>query len=136
MLMRAYGISPDTNPADNFSDAGNTYYTGFLATAKRMGISAGIGNNQFAPDNEITRQEMFTLLYNTLKAIDQLPPAADSAKKLSDFADAGQIADWAKDAVLYLVNTGAVGGSGGKLNPDATTTRAEMAQVLYNLLSK
>ena len=30
MMMRAYEISPDINPTDNFSDAGNTYYTGYL----------------------------------------------------------------------------------------------------------
>jgi hypothetical protein len=35
-----------------------------------------------------------------------------------------------------FVVTGTVGGSNGKLNPTGTTTRAEMAQVLYNLLGK
>jgi len=62
MLLKAYEIAPDTSPADNFSDAGNTYYTGYLASAKRLGISGGVGNNMFAPDKNITRQEMFTLL--------------------------------------------------------------------------
>jgi hypothetical protein len=33
MLMRACGIEPDANPADNFADAGDTYYTGYLAAA-------------------------------------------------------------------------------------------------------
>jgi streptogramin lyase len=135
MLMKAYGIAPDTSPADNFSDAGNTYYTGYLAAAKRLGISAGVGNNLFAPEKEITRQEMFTLLYNALKAIGQLPQG-DSGKTLSDFTDAGQIDTWAKDAMTLLVKTGTVGGSDGKLNPTGTTTRAEMAQVLYNLLGR
>lgn len=31
MLMRTYGIGPDTDLSNNFSDAGNTYYTGHLA---------------------------------------------------------------------------------------------------------
>ena len=53
MLMKAYDIAPDANPKDNFSDAGGTYYTGYLAAAKRLGISAGIGNNMFAPEKEI-----------------------------------------------------------------------------------
>ena len=62
MLMKAYGIAPDANPKNNFTDAGNTWYTGYLAVAKRLGISAGVGSNLFAPEKEITRQEMFTLL--------------------------------------------------------------------------
>jgi hypothetical protein len=135
LMMRAYSILPDTNPTDNFSDAGNTYYTGYLAAAKRLGISAGVGNNLFAPEKEITRQEMFTLLYNALKVIGLLPQG-DSGKTLSDFSDAGQIDSWAKDAMTMLVETGAVGGNNGVLAPLSTTTRAEMAQVLYNLLGK
>jgi hypothetical protein len=135
LMMRAYGIAPNANPTDNFSDAGSTYYTGYLSAAKRLGITAGVGNNRYAPGKEITRQEMFTLLYNTLKVIGQLPQG-NSGKTLDQFTDAGQIDSWAKDAMTLLVKTGTVGGSGGKLTPAGTTTRAEMAQVLYNLLSR
>jgi Trk K+ transport system NAD-binding subunit len=135
MLMKAYGIAPDTDLKDNFADAGSTYYTGYLAAAKRLGISAGVGNNLFMPAKEITRQEMFTLLYNALKAIGRLP-RGNSGKSLSAFSDAGDIAPWAKDAMTLLAETGTIGGSGGKLAPADTTTRAQMAQVLYVLLSK
>ena len=154
LMMKAYGIAPDANPADNFSDAGDTYYTGYLAAAKRLGISGGVGDNMFAPKNNITRQEMFTLLYNALKVIGQLPgthgraggEAADQPERngtgavpysrtLADFSDAGQIASWAEDAMALFVETGTVSGSNSALNPKGTTTRAEMAQVLYNLLS-
>lgn len=135
LLMRAYGIEPDDNPTDNFLDAGNAYYTGYLAAAKRLGISKGTGNNLYAPDNEITRQEMFTLLYNALNIINRLP-LGESAKTLSSFADGIDIAPWAKEAMAHLVETGIINGSGGKLNPVSTSTRAEMAQVLFNLLSK
>ncbi len=135
LMMRACSIAPDESPADNFSDAGNIYYTGYLAAAKRLGISAGIGNNKYAPDKEITRQDMFTLLYNTLKVIDQLPQG-DSGKTLSYFTDAGQVDSWAKEAMTLLVRTGTVGGNNGMLTPLSMTTRAEMAQVLYNLLGR
>ncbi len=135
LMMRAYGIAPDNNPTDNFSDAGDSYYTGYLAAAKRLGISAGAGNNLYAPGKEITRQEMFTLLYNALKVIRQLPQG-DSGKTLDQFTDAGQIASWAKEAMTLLVKTGTIGGNNGLLTPTGTTTRAEMAQVLYNLLRR
>ena len=135
MLLRAYGIAADTNPTDNFSDAGDTYYTGYLAVAKRLGISGGIGDNKFAPNQAITRQEMFTMLYNALKAIDQLPKG-DSGKTLSDFTDSANISSYAQEAMSSLVEAGIVSGSNGNLRPTATTTRAQMAQVLYNLLGK
>lgn len=135
MLLKTYDIAPDTNTKDNFTDAGNTHYTNYLSAAKRLGISEGIGNNRFAPDKQITRQEMFTLLYNALKVTGRLPESK-GGKDLTAFSDAGDIASWAKTAMTLLVKTGAVGGSGGKLSPAATATRAEMAQVLYNLLSR
>ena len=135
MMMRTYGITPDTNQTDNFADAGSTYYTGYLAEAKKLGIGEGISDNMFAPDREISRQEMFTLLYNVLKLTGRLPQGS-SGKSLSSFSDAGQVASWAKDAMTFLVETGTIGGNNGKLSPTGTTTRAEMAQVLYNLLSK
>lgn len=135
MLMRAYGIEPDNNPASNFADAGNTYYTNYLAKAKEMGISAGIGNNLFAPDQQITRQEMFTLLYRALNVLDELPNATNG-KTLSSFSDAASVSDYAKDAMTALVQGGVVAGSDGKLNPQGQSSRAQMVQALYNLLSK
>lgn len=135
MLMKAYGIAPDTNPKDNFSDAGSTWHTGYLAAAKRLRITSGTGGNLFMPGKEITRQEMFTLLCNALRSTGSLP-RGNTGKSLSDFTDAGQIAPWAKDSMALLVQTGIASGSGGKLNPTQVTARAEMAQVLYNLLGK
>lgn len=134
MLMRAYNIEPDENPKDNFADAGNNYQTEYLAAAKRLDISQGIGKNQFAPSREISRQEMFTLLYRALDMLGELPEGT-SGKAAGDYDDAGQLSAYAKDAVDAFVKAGVISGSGGKLNPSATTTRAEMAQVLYNLLS-
>jgi len=134
MLMRAYGIAPDTDFSSNFSDAGNTYYTGYLAAAKRLGITAGTGNNLYAPDRQITRQEMFTLLYNTLKQMDELPAGAGG--ETMAYSDTDSVAAWAKDAASTLTAADIVSGSGGKLLPKNTTSRAEMAQVIYNLLSK
>ncbi|MGE4484461.1 MAG: InlB B-repeat-containing protein [Oscillospiraceae bacterium] len=133
LVMRAYGIEPEENATDNFSDAGNTYYTGYLAAAKQLGISNGVGNNRFAPEQAISRQQMFTLLYNTLKEISQLPEG-DSGKSISDFTDGVSVSSYAQEALNHLVNAGVVSGNNGCLLPSATATRAQMAQVLYNLL--
>ena len=134
MVMRAYGINPEPNPTTNFADAGATYYTGYLAAAKKLNLVSGIGNNMFAPERLITRQEMFTMLYNTLQVIGELP-AGTSGRSLGSFRDAGQIAFWAEPAMKLLVETGAVSGSEGLIRPVASSSRAEMAQVLFNLLN-
>ncbi|HWQ80127.1 MAG TPA: S-layer homology domain-containing protein [Anaerovoracaceae bacterium] len=134
MLMRAYDIAPDNTPSGNFADAGNDYYTNYLSAAKRLGISNGIGNNRFAPKETITRQDMFTLLYNVLKVIGEAP-GAHSGSPLSKYTDAGEVSPWAEEALETLVGAGLISGTGGRLNPSAEASRAEMAQVLYNMLS-
>jgi uncharacterized repeat protein (TIGR02543 family) len=135
MLLKACDIELDTSPKNNFSDAGNTWYTGYLAAAKSLDISGGIGDNRFAPNAQITRQEMFTLLYKALKAVGKLP-SDTTGKSLVAFSDKDRIAVWARDAMSAMVKSGIVSGSSGKLSPTDTATRAQMAQVLYNLLAK
>jgi hypothetical protein len=135
MLMKAYEISPDKKPKNNFADASGTIYAGYLSAAKRLGLCGTVSNNKFNPDKEITRQEMAVLAYNMLKAIDKLPQG-DTGKKLSSYSDAGQVTASAKKAVTLMTRTGIIGGSGKKLSPKAAITRAEAAQVVYNLLMK
>lgn len=136
MAMRAYGITPANPSANNFSDAGDTYYTGYLAAAKQLGIAQGVDSSRFDPEREITRQEMFRLLKNVLGTVYQLPVGKGrSGETLSGFADHGEIESWAKEAVALMAENGLISGSGGRLRPADPATRAEMAQVLYNLLA-
>lgn len=132
--MKAYGIGPDENPTDNFVDANETVYSGYLAAAKRLGIVSGVGNNRFAPNQTVTRQEVFVMLYNILNAIGKLPEKRIN-KPLSVFSDENEIASWAREAIAALVEAEIISGYNGKLNPRGYATKAEMAQLLYNLIS-
>ncbi|MCM3627856.1 S-layer homology domain-containing protein [Paenibacillus glycanilyticus] len=135
LLLNAYGIAPEADGAANFADAGKTYYTNYLAAAKRLGIATGSGDNKFNPNNKITRQELFTLLYRSLEQLGELPTVKTGAT-VASYTDAADIASYAQTAFTALVETGVIKGSGNKLNPEGVSTRAEAAQVLYNLLSE
>ncbi|MDW5298810.1 MAG: S-layer homology domain-containing protein [Sedimentibacter sp.] len=139
LMMNAYQINTQnqgvSNQIQNFSDAGNAYYTDYLLTAKALSIVNGVGSNMFAPEQVISRQEMFVILYNALDVIEELPQAS-SDKQLIDFGDVNQMASWAQEAMSALIEGGVISGSNGMLNPKVSTTRAEIAQMLYNLLSK
>ncbi len=135
MVMKAYGIEPTSGVSGNFKDAGNAYYTDYLAAAKKLGIDEGVKNNKFAPNKKMTRQEMFSFLYDILKQIDKLP-SATTDQTLTDYSDADQIAKRAKEPMTLFVKTGIVGESGNKLNPKGSANRALIAQVLYDLLTK
>lgn len=134
-LMKAYDIAQDKKPKNNFADAGTTSYAGYLSAAKRLGLCGKVTNNKFVPEKEITRQEMAVLAYNALKAIDKLPQG-DTGKELSTYSDSKLVSASSKKAVALMTKTGIIGGSGKKLSPKAEITRAEAAQVIYNLLMK
>ena len=135
MLMRAYGIEPTKNSTDNFADAGNAYYKDYLATAKKMGITQGTGNNQYQPNAQISRQDMFTMLYRALEVLGEVPKSKTTATS-AQFTDSTAIAGYAKTSVDTLVSAGIISGSNGKLDPSGKSTRAQMAQILQNLLSE
>lgn len=73
---------------------------------------------------------MFTMPYRALDELNELPEA------LSDFSDYASISDYTKDAFETLVKGGIVSGSHGKLNPTDQSTRAQMAQIFYNLFPR
>lgn len=133
MLMKAYGLSPEASYTDNFSDAGNTYYTDYLAAAKHLGIVQGAGSNTFLPNNNISRQDMFTMLYNALIILNKLPAESGNG---TAFSDSNQIAAYAQKAVSVLSGNGIISGSAGRIYPTASSTRCQMAQLLYNLQPK
>lgn len=131
MLCRAYSVSEMTG--DNFDDAGDTWYTGYLAAAKQLGISSGVGSNKFAPERKLTREEMVTLIYNYLNMIGE----ADGTSAQISFADADAISDWAKPGVAFASEMGYVKGKGGNLfDPKGGATRAEMAQIFFNIFKQ
>lgn len=134
MVMNFYGIEPEDNISDNFSDAGNKYYTKYLATAKKLGLIYGVGDNLYLPEKNMTRQDIFVILYRIQNILGKLKENINEGnKKFENFNDIDEIDEYAVEALKSFVNTGIVQGDGGKLKPKAMATRAETAQVLYNI---
>ena len=52
---------------------------------------------------------------------------------LTAFPDSGQVGGWARDYIAAMVTRGIISGSNGKLDPNGTVTRAQVAKMLYNL---
>lgn len=77
----------------------------------------------FRPNENVTRQELASMLYEYARSV-----GADTAGGgLDGFSDAGDVASWAKDALDWAVQKKIMEGSGGKLRPGASASRAEVA---------
>ncbi len=132
MLCRAFGLSADYQ--GNFDDVdADSYYSGAVATAKALKIAKGQGG-KFNPKASLSRQDAMVLLVRAMEAAGiDLDEAEESV--LDGFADRNQISDYAVDAVAALVEAGIIEGNGGKLSPKASVSRAEMAVILYRVLT-
>ena len=114
----------------SFGDvASGEWYTDGILWAASVGIVSGVGDNNFAPDSEITREQMAVILYNFAKYKNQAE--AKESGETAEFNDFGEVSDYAQNAILWANSEGFISGEGaGYLNPRGFATRAQIASLL------
>ena len=136
MVTMLYSIagSPDVESAPAFTDVpADAYYAAPVAWAAANGVTAGVGNQKFAPGKTLTRQELVTFLYAFAKL--QGMDVTDSAD-LSAYTDAGKIPTYAVAPFQWAVANGIISGtSDTTLSPEVTTNRLQVSIMVYRLLS-
>ena len=131
MLAGVIGIDALYNAEKTFSDVNSTsWYYGYIMALCNHGIMKGYTDNEFRPDNSITRQEMATAIYRFLESRDF---AMDDETEFSDINDASE---YAKDAILKLGGLGLIVGTDGKFRPVDNLSRAETATVMLRIYNK
>lgn len=89
--------------------------------------------NNFSPNDSISRQEMFVITYRALNKLNLLP--ATIPDKEVTFADLDTVAAYAKESITVLTKLGLVDGyDDNTVRPREYTKRGECAQFLYNVL--
>ena len=106
------------------------YYNEF-GKALNMQTFYGTGDNMFRPENTITREEVFIAIARALVV------STTDYSVLDKFTDGSDVSGWAKEFVAALVSNGYVNGYGnGTILPKNNITRAEFAQLLYNIFKQ
>lgn len=127
VLYRLAG-RPEVTYAPVFTDvADGTWYAAGVVWSAENGVVKGFPNGTFAPMSELTRQQIAVMLFNYAGWA-----GCDTSGQgdLSAFPDGESTASWAKDAVSWAVSVGILQGSGGKLLPSESATRAQVATML------
>jgi hypothetical protein len=133
VLGRLHGADENAGAPSGFDDvAADKYYTAHVTWAKENGIVNGVGGNRFAPDAEITRQDLSVILARYAEFANK--QLADTVQYAA-FADEAAIADYAKNAVRTLYCGGIVNGRpGNRFDPAGKATRAEVAAMLHRFI--
>lgn len=108
------------------------WYTDAVIWANDAKIVSGMGEGLFAPNMEITREQMVAMLYNYAKYKGyNVTASAD----LSTFAGNASVSAWAQPAMQWAVAEGYISGMGdNQLAPQGTATRAEIASVIMRFM--
>ena len=121
---------PVVTVTGKFSDIReDAWYSKAVSWAAEQKIVSGYSNGKFGHGDPITRQDLAVMLW-------RYAGSPDSSGSVTNFSDADTISGYAKNALRWAVENRIMSGSGGKLNPKGYATRAEVAQMLMNYLSK
>lgn len=137
IVVRALGLTAEES--GRFSDVpAGAWYAGFVDTACAYGIVTGDGSGKFDPTGTISRQEAAVMVARAavLCGLDMEMDAGAVRNMLAQFPDYMSAADWARQALACCCRAGILDQSELNIRPLDAVTRAEMAQMLFQMLSR
>ena len=121
----AFIKTPETSPFDDVSV--DAYYFDAVKWAADKGITGGVSDNLFAPDDGCTRAHIVTFLWRAA--------GSPEPKSMAGFTDVSASAYYAK-AVAWAVENGVTNGTTATtFDPDAVCTRAQAVAFLARALN-
>ncbi|MGZ4123413.1 MAG: S-layer homology domain-containing protein, partial [Tumebacillaceae bacterium] len=132
LLVRALKLT--TKGDLTFTDVkADAWYADAVAIAAHAGIVSGRSATQFDPNATISREEMVNMLMRAYVSIH----GKTAVQTGTAFVDESQISKWATEYVKQAAALKLIAGRpGNKFDPHGVATRAEAAQVIYNLLNQ
>jgi len=124
--MRGSNYSPPAATGNLFFDVGaGDFAANFIEQLASDGITSGCGNNNYCPDDVVTRDQMAVFLLRAKYGAGYSPPTATGV-----FGDV-DLGHWAVHWIEQLAAEGITAGcGGGNYCPDAEVTRDQMAVFL------
>ena len=131
---------PDTECDNSFNDVeANSYYEKAVYWGRKNCIVKGITNTEYAPDLNITREQMAAMIYRYMTYKNMDLSVGENTNILS-YADCSNISDYAISAMQYAIGSGIIKGmTDNTLEPQGISTRAQAATVFmrtFKLLKK
>jgi len=137
IVVKALGLEPKVDSV--FRDVpADQWFAPFVGTAYRYGIVGGVGDQNFNPYGTITRQEASIMVARAAKlcGMDTTMNSTAMRDSLAPFGDYMTVATWAKEGMAFCYQEHILDPNDLRIEPMRPILRAEIAQMLYNLLSR
>ena len=130
IINRSFGCYKAADISQYKDVSKSKWYYKDVALAVQMGTYNGRSSSSMAPDAPITREEAMTVVARAL----ELDYDSYSKTDLSKFSDRNKISNWALPYVRAMVGADYIHGRTKGLEPLDNITRAEFAQIFYNII--
>jgi len=138
-IVKGLGLSTNKAAAKQFKDVNSdTVMGGYIGAAVASGIVSGVSSSSFAPNSNITRQDMALMMVRAASYAGLSTTLSGSADSiLNGYSDKSQLSSYAKPGVATAINLGIISGTTTtKLSPKQNATRAEGTLMIMRLLKK
>lgn len=135
LLITALNIEVKKDAVLPFSDVpAGAWYHDYVAAAVQADLIMGYTGSVFAPDENITREQMAVILSRALKMKSPAAVDGNAGQVIDKFADKGEISPWAGQEIALAISRGLVSGmSEDTFGPQITATRAQAAAMVLRL---
>lgn len=132
MLHRLAGTPKPEGSKDFMDNEKDAWFTDSLKWAAEKGLASDFVTDYFQPGNDLTRQQMVTMLYKYAKLQGKnMSATAD----LTGFTDNKDLSEYAVTPMKWAIQHGIIKGTdGNKLMPEGSTSRAETAAIFKRFM--
>lgn len=117
----------NVNPANHTATIEASWAWPYVKRLYNAGITSGCGNNNFCPEETVTRAQMAIFLERSMRGSSYTPPVAGGSTGFSDVPATHWAGAWIKQLAADRITSGC---GSGNYCPDARVTRAQMAVFL------
>jgi hypothetical protein len=132
-----FNFDKDAEASDgesSFNDLNTSrYYADAVEWAAAEGIVNGYADGSFKGEEDITREQLVTILYRYAKL--QGKGLTGLYATQLDFEDAGDVSDYASEAMQWAVINGIINGKNGLLDPQGPATREQLAAIMQRYIN-
>lgn len=115
----------------------NAWYSKAIGWASENNIVSGVGDNKFAPDENITREQIATILMRYIEKYQGVENTVEDNTLAEMYEDGKDISSYALKAIAFMNKNGVINGrTDTTLNPKDTATRAETAMIITVMFEK
>lgn len=121
------------NADSNFSDVvASDWSYPYISSATHFGVIKGRNGSEFAPSDNITREEASVIIYNIMSVKQMI---GNVSRDSIEFTDKDVISSWAFESVEYLYRSNILDGMGDNtFKPKDNMTREQAAHLIFKVI--